>query len=231
MTDAVEPTGGDVAAPSPVETATAGLETLAADKAFQADWSGENGRPAQLAAVKLKADTTRAAYNPEPDTAPVLPDALADAVNDPNATEATKAMVEGMTPGTQASDYTFRFEGASTMDVEQLQDMTSTAQEAALALGASPSFARATVEYMDQQLARPDIVPVGTNTASVVEILNKRLGDTAPATLDAARAAVNKLPERSREWLFNGLDRMDANGFAYMITRLASIERANTPRS
>jgi hypothetical protein len=225
MTDAVEPTGGGEApAPSPVETATAGLATLSADKAFQADWSGENGRPAQIAAVALKAQTTRAAFNPEPDTAPVLPDALAAAVDDPNATEATRARVEGMIPGQSVEDYTFRFEGAADMGTEELQEMTATAQEAALAMGANPAYARATIEFIDTALSRN---PEPATEDQVIDALNTRHGLQAKATVRAASATVAKMPEHSRQWLFDALDSLDANSQAWAINRLASIHRAN----
>ena len=72
-------------ASTPAETAAAGLETLAADKAWQADFNGDNGRPAQRAAVKLKSDVTRSAYSPESDTTPALPEKIASGLNAPDA--------------------------------------------------------------------------------------------------------------------------------------------------
>jgi hypothetical protein len=215
---------------TPTETAAAGLETLAADRDWQADFNGDNGRPAQIAAVKLKSDVTRSAYNPEPDTTPVLPDALSDALKDPNATEITKAAAEAMIPGTDASEYLFRWEGAANMDVEQLKDQTAVAAEACMAIGASPAYAAATIQYIDQQLARSDLVPCGDNPDSVVEVLNQRLGGNADPTIAAAKAVCAQMPERSREWLFSSMDQLDASGFAWMITRLASIHKVNEPK-
>jgi hypothetical protein len=215
---------------TPAETATAGLETLAADREWQADFNGDNGRPAQIAAVKLKSDVTRSAYSTDPDTTPALPDALSDALNDPNAREVTIAAAEAMIPGTDASDYSFRWEGAANMDVEQLKGQTAVAAEACMAIGAAPEYAATTVQFMDQQLARPDLVPCGDNPDSVVEVLNQRLGMDAAPTVAAAKAACEKLPERSREWLFNSMDQLDASGFAWVVSRLASIHKVNTPK-
>ena len=220
----MEPTGGDVA-PSPAQE----LSALSSDAGFQADWDGSNGRPAQIEAVARKSELMKAAHGPADDPAPTLPDAIQTGLDAPDAV--SQAAAEAMIPGLSVDDYKFNWQGQGDMELEQLQDMNTVASEAALALGANPHFAQQTIEFMDQQLARPDIVPVGTNTASVVEILNRRLGADAPATLDAARAAVAKLPERSRDWLFNSMDQLDANGFAWMITRLSSIHKANAPRT
>ena len=105
MTDAPAPSpaGPSDASPigetasTPAETAAAGLETLAADKAWQADWSGANGRAAQRAAVTLKSDVTRAAYSPEADTAPALSEKIESGLNAPDAV--SQAAAEAMTPG------------------------------------------------------------------------------------------------------------------------------------
>jgi len=141
-------------ASTPAETAAAGLETLAADKAWQADFNGDNGRPAQRAAVKLKSDTTRAAFTSEPYTASTLPEKIENGLNAPDAI--TKAAAEAMTPATSADDFTFKWENAAGREIGELQSMDKLAKETALAVKANPAFARATLEAMDRQLSKPE---------------------------------------------------------------------------
>ena len=121
-------------ASTPAETAAAGLETLAADKAWQADWSGANGRAAQRAAVTLKSDVTRAAYSPEADTAPALSEKIESGLNAPDAV--TKAAAEAMTPAQDISEYSFKWENAAGMEIGELQNMDALAKETAFAVKA-----------------------------------------------------------------------------------------------
>ena len=123
-------------ASTPAETAAAGLETLAADKAWQADFNGDNGRPAQHAAVKLKFDVTRAAYSPEAATAPALSENIESGLHAPDSV--TKAAAEAMTPATSADDFTFKWENAASMEIEELQSMDKLAKETAFAVKAPP---------------------------------------------------------------------------------------------
>jgi hypothetical protein len=123
------------------------LETLAADKAWQADWSGANGRAAQRAAVQLKADVTRAAYCPEPDTTPALSEKIESGLNAPDAV--TKATAEAMRPGESPDDYSFTWSDTSAIGIDDLKNMTEVASEAAHAIGANPEVARSTVAFIE----------------------------------------------------------------------------------
>ena len=175
-------------ASTPVETAAAGLETLAADKAWQADFNGDNGRPAQLAAVKLKADTTRAAFNPGPDAAPTLPENIASGLNAPDAV--SQAAAEAMTPATDASEFKFGWSDAQTASVEDLQQRNTVAAESAFAAGANPHYAKATIDYIDQQLANPNLVPMSGNEFD--DAMAQKFGEQTDATILAARETLMK---------------------------------------
>ena len=105
-------------ASTPAETAAAGLETLAANKAWQADFDGANGRPAQLAAVKLKSDTTRAAFTSEPDTASALPEKIESGLN--SADPIIRAAAEAMRPGESPDDYSFTWSDTSAIGIDDL---------------------------------------------------------------------------------------------------------------
>ena len=213
-------------ASTPAETAAAGLETLAADKAWQADFNGDNGRPAQHAAVKLKSDVTRAAYSPEAATAPALSENIESGLHAPDSV--TKAAAEAMTPATSADDFTFKWENAASMEIEELQSMDKLAKETAFAVKAPPAFARATLEAMDKQLSKPEGSYTPTTADALDGHLQAQLGDKADATLAAALATFELMPPDGQVWLQNSLSRLDTSTAAWVVGRMASIHRANS---
>ncbi len=226
MNDAPAPTEPAATEPAtPAETAAAGLETLAANKAWQSDFNGDNGRPAQLAAVKLKADTTRAAFNPEPNRSP---DLSAQVEAGLEATDnITKASAEAMVPAQDVSEYNFKWEGASNMEFEELQSMDTMAKESAFAVNANPAYARTTIETMDRALARPEGSFIPTTSDDLDDHLQAQLGDQAAATMDAALATMQKMPADGQKWLQNSLSKLDTSTAAWVVGRLASVHRAN----
>jgi hypothetical protein len=226
MNDAPAPTEPAAAeAVTPTENAAAGLETLAADKAWQADFNGDNGRPAQIAAVKLKADTTRAAFDPEPDTPQNIPTQVEDGLAAPDAV--TQAAAEAMVPAQDASEYTFKWENSGSMEIGELKNMDTTAKESAFAVNANPAYARATLEAMDRQLAKPEGSYTPTTSDALDDHLQAQLGDQANATLQAALATMEKMPPDGQAWLQNSLSKLDTSTAAWVVQRLASVARAN----
>ncbi|MBT6824967.1 MAG: hypothetical protein HOA60_02420 [Rhodospirillales bacterium] len=203
------------------------VAALQSDAGFMADWSGENGRSAQIAAVERKSALHEQAYGGEQETIePIMSEQVAEGLKaeDSVSQEAAAAMI----PAQDVSEYHFNWQGQADMELEQLAEINTVAKEAAFAMGANPHYAQQTIEFIDQQLTRTGIVPCGDNPESVVEVLNQRLGQNAAPTIAAAKAACAKLPAHSREWLFKSMDQLDASGFAYIIARLASIQRANS---
>ena len=218
-----EPAAAETA--TPAETAAAGLETLASDKAWQADFNGDNGRPAQLAAVKLKADTTRAAFDPEADRSQRLSEQMEVGLAAPDAI--SQASAAAMVPAQDVSEYSFKWENASNMEIEELQAMDTTAKEAAFAIGANPHFARATIEAMDAQLSKPEGSYIPTTSDDLESHLQAQLGDKADATLEAALATMQQMPEAGQKWLQASLSKLDTSTAAWVVQRLASVARAN----
>ena len=71
------------AAPSPTQA----LAGLPSDTTFNADFNGENGRPAQLAAMQRKSELAKAAHGPPDEVAPVvLPEQIADGLQGQTST-------------------------------------------------------------------------------------------------------------------------------------------------
>jgi hypothetical protein len=213
-------------ASTPAETAAAGLETLAADKTWQADWSGVNGRAAQRAAVKLKSAVTRSAFPSEPDTASTLPEKIESGLNAPDAV--SQAAAEGMVPATSADDFNFVWKDAANMEIGELQNMDTLAKETALAVKANPAFARATLEAMDRQLSKPEGSYTPTTADALDRHLQTQLGDKADATLAAALATFELMPPDGKAWLQASLSKLDTNTAAWVVQRMASIHRANS---
>jgi hypothetical protein len=201
MTD-IDGTGtAEAAALSPVETATAGLETLSADKAWQSDFNGDNGRSAQLSAVKFKSNVVHAAFNPEVDTAFVLLDQMADGLEAFDAV--SRAAAEAMIPATSTNDFAFKWEVAADMKISGLQNLNTLAKEIAFAVNANPHFARATIEMIDHQLSKLDGSYAPTNDVDLTDHLRAQLGNQADATLQSALAAFQKMPPDSQAWFQN----------------------------
>ena len=213
-------------ASTPAETAAAGLETLAADNAWQADWSGANGRAAQRAAVKLKSDVTRSAFTSEADTSHALSEKIESGLNAPDAV--SQAAAEAMTPAQDVSEYRFKWENAASMEIGELKNMDALAKETAFAVKAPPAFARATVEAMDKQLSKPEGSFTPTTADALDSHLHAQLGDKADATLAAALATFELMPPDGQVRLQNGLSRLDTSTAAWVVGRMASIHRANS---
>ncbi len=225
MNDAPAPTEPAAAETNSSEVAAAGLETLAANKEWSDDFSGLNGRPAQLAAMELKSATTRAAFDPEPDTSQRRSEQIEDGLA---ATDAvTKASAEAMVPAQDVSEYNFKWENASSMEFEELQSMDTTAKEAAFAIGANPHFARSTLEAMDRQLSKPEGSYIPTTSDALDDHMRTQFGDQADATLQAAVATMQKMPPEGQKWLQSSLSRLDTSTAAWVVARLASVHRAN----
>ena len=201
------------------------METLAADKAWHADFNGDNGRPAQIAAAKLKSDVTRVAFKPEANTATSLPGKIEGGLNAPDAV--TKAAVEAMTPGQDPSEYSFKWENSADFEIGELQNMSEVAKQAAFDVGANPHFARATIEAMDRQLSKEGSY-TPTNSDALDDHLHSQLGDKADATLQGALATFQKMSPDAQAWLQNSLSRLDTSTASWVVGRLASVNRANS---
>ena len=215
-------------ASTPAETAAAGLETLAADKAWQADWSGANGRAAQRAAVKLKSDVTRSAFPSEPDTASALPEKIESGLN--SADPIIRAAAEAMRPGESPDDYSFTWADTSAIAIEDLQNMTAIASEAAHAIGANPEVARSTVAFIEKQLSAntsgAEITPAQLDTA-----LADKFGGDADAIATLAVEVVAKMPDAGKAWLTSALKGLDPSSAALVVGKLARVGAANAPQA
>jgi hypothetical protein len=202
------------------------LETLAADRTWQADFDGVNGRPAQLAAVKLKSDVARSAFPSEPDTTPALPEKIESGLRAPDAV--SQAAAEAMTPATSVDDFNFIWKDAANMEIGELKNMDTLAKETALAVKANPAFARATLEAMDKQLSKPEGSYTPTTADALDSHLKAQLGDKADATLQAALATFELMPPDGQAWLENSLSRLDTSTASWVVQRMASLNRANS---
>jgi hypothetical protein len=212
---------------SPQESAASELSGLQSDADFVADFTGGNGRVAQVEAASRKSALTKLAHGPEEEPAPaVIPPRIEEGLSDQNTI--TRASSEAMIPGQATTDYSFTWEGAESMDVEALQDMSATAAEAALAVGASPEFTKSTINGLQSMLRQSSGVEPTESTMN--EALAKHFGDNADATVTAAKATLALMPERSREWALDTAAKLDATGASWFIGRLASVHKANAPK-
>ena len=176
--------------------------------------------------MTLKSDVTRAAYSPEADTAPALSEKIESGLNAPDAV--TKAAAEAMTPAQDINAYSFKWENAAGMEIGELQNMDALAKETAFAVKAPPAFARATLEAMDKQLSKPEGSFTPTTADALDSHLHAQLGDKADATLAAALATFELMPPDGQAWLQNGLSRLDTSTAAWVVQRMASLNRANS---
>ena len=219
----IEATGGaEAAAPSPAEN----LATLTSDAGFQADWSGDNGRPAQIEAVARKAELTKAAYGPADEPAQVLPEQVQAGLDAPDAV--SQAAAEAMTPAADVSEYQFKWQGVAETSLEDIQAQNQLAAETAFAVGANAKYARTTVEHIDQVLSNPDTVPM--TEATFEDAMNSMFGDQREATIEAARDTLMKMPEDGRDWVLRSIDSLDASTACWFIQRLATVSKANAPK-
>ena len=202
------------------------METLAADKAWQADFNGDNGRPAQIAAAKLKSDVTRVAFKPEADTAPALSEKIESGLNAPDAI--TTAAAEAMTPGQDPSEYSFKWENSADFEIGELQNMSEVAKQASFDVGANPHFARVTLVAMDRQLSKPEGSYTPTTSDALDSHLRTQLGDQADATLQGALATFQKMSPDAQAWLQSSLSKLDISTAGWVVQRVAAVNRANS---
>ena len=66
--------------------------------------------------------------------------------------------------------------------------------------------------------------------ASLQDALARHFGGKADATVNAAKATLAKMPERSRQWALDAAGQLDASGVAWFVGRLASVHRAASPK-
>jgi hypothetical protein len=214
------------APPSPSQSAIREIGELGRDIHFHADWRGDNGRAAQKAAVERKAELHERAYGDGDEVAaPQLPDAIQDAMKDQSSI--SQAAAAAMTPGQSADDYSFTWDNSHGIELDVLKAMNDTAAEAAFEVGASPEYARSTVNALQDMITRS----TGPATeATLQDALSRHFGDNVDATVEAAKATLAKMPERSKKWALDATDHLDGNGVAWFIGRLASVAKVNSPR-
>ena len=227
------PSGAPTATPAvtstatPAETAAAGLETLAADKAWQADWSGAHGRAAQRAAVKLKSDVTRSAFTSEPVTASALPEKIQAGLDHPDPS--VRAAAAAMRPGESPADYSFTWADASAIGIDALKNMNEIAADSAFSIGASPGAAKSVVAFIEKQLSAntsgAEITPEQLDTALAV-----KFGGDADAIATLAVEVVAKMPDAGKAWLTSALRGLDPSAAALVVGKLARVGAANAPK-
>ncbi len=219
----IEATGGaEAVAPSPADN----LSALSKDADFMSDWDGSNGRPAQIAAVERKSALTKAAHGQADEPAPALPDSVQAGLDAPDAV--SQAAAAAMVPGQSAEDYKFNWDDSASIELDTLQDMNTTAADAAFAVGASPEYAKATIDGLQTMLKQSS--GIEATEATLQEALSKHFGSNADATVEAAKATLAKMPERSRDWAIDTAGQLDASGVAWFVGRLASIHKANASK-
>ena len=99
-----------------------------------------------------------------------------------------------MGPGQSPEDYSFNWSDAATTDLDVLQDMNATAAEAAFAVGASPKYAKATIDGLQTMLTQSS--GIDPTEASLQDALARHFGTRADATVNAAKATLARMPER-----------------------------------
>ena len=74
--------------------------------------------------------------------------------------------------------------------------------------------------------------PEGSFTPTTADALDShlhaQLGDKADATLAAALATFELMPPDGQAWLQNGLSRLDTSTAAWVVQKMASLNRANS---
>jgi hypothetical protein len=176
-------TDGGPAAPSPAQAATNELSALVGNPDFVSDFDGSNGRQAQIQARDRKTALTRQAHGGTEETAAPLPTQIQEGLNSPDP--AVRAAAEAMRPGETAGDFIFTWSDASTIGLDDSQNMNSIAAEAAFSIGANPQYARSTVAFIDKQLATntsgEQLTPAHLDTA-----LADKFGSDGQACLTSA---------------------------------------------
>ena len=203
-------------APSPSEA----VANLQADASWSSDFSGANGRQAQLRAVERKTALLR----PSEDVSPAVPEHLKEALED----SSTRPHAERYVPAQSPEEYKFTFNDAESFD--HAKEITSLAQETAFAVGANPQFAQATVKHVQERIGRvAEGASVDVNPGSLDAALASRFGDKASETIDLAGEALDAMPEHGRAWVQNTLKALDPETATWFVGRLASTRRASRP--
>lgn len=234
MTDIEAPAdvGAPAETPAPSEapvqtdaqTATAEINGLGRAADFQDAWSGKLGRKEQIAARDRKSELMRRAHGgPAADNSPALPPAIKAALDDPSPS--ANAIAEGMKPGAAEAEYHFNFQGADKMEVEALQQLDGILSEAALDIGASPSYAKATVEHLDQVLANYSGEPA--IEADLRSQMAKQYGANLPEIQALANETIDKMTVDAWDIFDDALNRLPAAPAVWLIGRLATIARMN----
>ena len=175
-------------ASSPVQE----LATLTQDASFATDFTGENGRAAQVEATARKSALTKAAHGPADEPASVLPERVQEGIDAPD--NVSQAAAEAMVPGQSPEDYSFAWGNSADIDLDVLQDMNTTAAEAAFEVGASPAYAKATIDGLQTMLTQSS--GIDPTEASLQDALARHFGGKADATVNAAKATLARMPER-----------------------------------
>jgi hypothetical protein len=205
------------------------LATLTSAPDFVADLSGDNGRVAQQAAMAKKSALTRQAHGEPEAPATPLPTQIQEGLDSPDP--ARRAAAEAMRPGESPDDYSFTWGDASTLDFNDLQNMTAIASEAAHAIGANPQYARSTVSFIEAQLRvnadGPELTPAALDEA----LADKFGGGDGQAIAEAAAGLIDRMPDAGQKWLTSALRGLDAHSATVVIERLARTASANAPKA
>ena len=226
IVDAQSPIDGSDGAATP--TPAAQLTALQRSAEFSANWKGDNGRAAQKDAVERKSAMIRRLHGPADDpTSEWVPEQLQDGLDNQNSL--AKATAEAMQPANSRDDFSFNFTGTENMELQDIADLKEIASEASFAAGASPAYARATVEYVDAALARSDGTPA--TVSDLESAMSRQFGDRKEDIQAHARATIARMPERSQQWIYNTLERLPASDGAWLVNRLSTVNRASGPKN
>ena len=222
------PTESTAAESAAADTAAAEIATLGADQAFLDDFAGKNGDMPQRAAAGRKRSLHEIAYGPPPEAAPVLPERVADALEDQSAIN--QAAGEAMTPAVDASEYKFNFENQDAMDFSDLQALDAIARSTCAAIAAPPEYAAATVRAVDAALTKRGADAPPLTPDDLTEALDKMHGARAAEVTDNANAILAKMAPTEREWVQSALRRLDPATAAWLSGRLASVFKSQQPK-
>jgi len=214
----------EIAAPVPEAAAAETFATLQSDANWQAAFNGEQGRPAQIDAVRAKTAALKADAgftDPTPDTPPA---GLADALASPS--EAERNVAEGLTPETNAGAFSnYQWSDAADVTTDELAARNSAIGEAVVATGANAHYAKATIDMLDQAVSRADAGAAPHTVDGLMEAVTKSYGANADATLALAKQTMAAMPPTTQDWLHATLERVDSSTFAWTVGRLATIAR------
>ena len=213
---------------TPAESAAGEIATLSSDQAFLDDFAGRNGNAAQVAAAGRKRSLHEIAYGPAPEAEPVLPERVADALEDQSAIN--QAAGEAMTPATDPAEYRFSFENQDAMDFSDLQALDAIARSTCAAIAAPPEYAAATVRAVDAALTKRGADAPPLTPDDLTEALDKMHGARAAEVTDNANAILAKMAPTEREWVQSALRRLDPATAAWLSGRLASVFKSQQPK-